>query len=79
MRSDTENAQEVEQIQTSQRTSCQRALPALRTLRGVTFCADRRLPKSCPGEMLSVTLPWGKPWNGRVFEVRSDTENAQEV
>ena len=54
---DTENAQEVERIQTSQRTSCQRALPALR---GVTFCADRKLPKSCPGETLCVVLPHAK-------------------
>ena len=34
-------------------------------LRGVTFCADRKSPKSCPGEMLCVVLPHAKaalPW-----------------
>ncbi len=30
-------------------------------LRGVTFCPDRKLPKSCSGEMLSVVLPHAKP------------------
>ena len=30
-------------------------------LRRVTFCADRKSPKTCPGETLSVTLPRAKP------------------
>ena len=30
-------------------------------LRRVTFCADRKSPKSCSRETLSVTLPRAKP------------------
>ena len=44
---------------------CTQRVRALPALRGVTFCADRKSPKSCPGETLSVVLPHAKaalPW-----------------